>query len=94
MAHTDRDDARWFWKDHFDNHCTAFNLNGAPCICETSAWAYKWIAPYRYETGVPSWWHRDQRRQERTKLRQQLQYVDWDNLPTGEGKTYRRPYYW
>lgn len=105
MAHTDRDDARWWWHDHFkwnkgDTKHEARNwYMGWGCWCETLPDAHKWIAPYRYERDIPSYWKKDQRKAERGKLRQQVQKarngrIEWDDMPSGEGKMYRRPYYW
>lgn len=102
MAHTDRDDDRWFWHDHFkwDMHTrTSKHDFGKSCWCRDVSAARKWVRPYRYEAGKPSSWNRSQRKAERSKLRGQMQeartgHADWDDLPAGAGKVYRRPYYW
>lgn len=103
MAHTDRDDDRWFWHDHFrfDIHTrTSKHLFvWGNCWCSDLSAARKWVHPYRYEAGKPSDWNRDQRKAERSKLREELQQarngrIDWDDLPSGGGKRYHRPYYW
>jgi hypothetical protein len=101
MAHTDRDDARWFWKDHFawrkgnTKHCD-------PCRGEQSCWcehdgseSFPWRRRYSERWGRASWWNRDCRREERNIARTQLQKartgkIEWDNLTI----SYRRPYYW
>lgn len=98
MAHTDRDQKRYTYKHH-NEVCTKWVATGrwvaraGSCECDT--W---WDWSMRYMP-VPAWWRRDQRQAERSKLRQQVQraragHVDWDDLPTGEGRPYRRPYYW
>lgn len=44
---------------------------------------------------VPSWWNKEQRQAERNRLKTQLREVrDWDEIPTGDGRQYRRPWYW
>lgn len=100
MAHTDRDDARWFWHDHFqwnqgNPKCADSRRMTDVCWCKRMPGARQWINPYRYETGVPSEWHRDQRKSERGRARTLMQrarsgHVDWDDLVIA----YRRPYYW
>ena len=104
MAHTDRDDARWFWKDHFRYrgltapaccHWAAHGTEGTTCWCETLSEARKWVHPYRYESGLPSWWHREERRAERARARNRMQrmragHIDPDEMTID----YRRPYYW
>ena len=99
MAHTDRDDARWFWKDHFrwrGNVCNCHRWElGETCWCETMPGAYRWVHPYRYESGVPSAWHRDERRAERANARNRMNrmragHIDPDELVID----YRRGYYW
>lgn len=108
MAHTDRDDARWFWKDHFDWRRQFPNCEDAAghiwegrtnCWCHALPNHHAWANPYRYEYGVPSAWHKDQRRVERTRLRDELRRIrkgqlDWDEVPVSDGRRYRRPYYW
>ena len=104
MSRTDRDMDRWFWHDHFKWNRGASKHGGytwsAGCECDRLPGRRMWGSPYKSpEYGVPSWWKRDQRKQERTKLRQQVQrarngHVDWDDMPSGEGRMYRRPYYW
>ena len=101
MAHTDRDDARWFWKDHFRydsgarKHCRKWDGVGSVCWCDTLPEAREWVHPYRYEFGLPSWWNRDCRREERGQARNKMNraragHIDWDELVID----YRRPYYW
>lgn len=106
MAHTDRDDARWFWNDHFkwdfrthsSKHLRTWGNEhyGAACWCDEMPEARKWVHPYRYESGVPSSWNRSQRKAERNKLRQQVQKarngrIDWDDMPFRRGQDVSPP---
>lgn len=105
MARTDRDhpSRKRFWDWH-EKHCGCGCHNAVARYCYWNCSCLKadpnaprggevWVGP------IPSWWYRDQRRAERTKLRQQMREarngrIDYDDLPSGEGKMYRRPYYW
>lgn len=101
MADTDRDDDRWFWRRHYarDGDCTLRFSFGRPrsgCWCVGDFSSYYWRHPYRCpEKGVPSAWHRQQRRSERSHARDAIRKacngrIDWDDLTIN----YRRPYYW
>lgn len=58
-----------------------------------------WISPYASESGVPSWWNRIERRAERAHYRDldtraRSGHLDWDDIPAGTSRSYRRPWYW
>lgn len=101
MAHTDRDDNRWFWQDHFrpsSGRCTDSHHQrglGGTCWCNRRPSHWKWAHPYRYDFCVPSVWKRQQRKAERANARNQMDHArtghtDWDDLAIA----YRRPYFW
>lgn len=100
MAHTDRDDARWFWKDHFrwvdgGNKHSGYQWGEGRCDCRSLPDSRAWINPYRHEQGIPSYYHKDCRRTERGKARNLMArakagHLDWDELVI----SYRRPYFW
>jgi hypothetical protein len=98
MARTDRDQTQWFWKNHWANDCTRRNRWGTWGVI-THCWCERvrncWTQPYRYEKGIPSYYHKDQRRTERAGARHMMNqartgHIDWDELVI----QYRRPYYW
>lgn len=105
MAHTDRDDDQWFWKDHWDGEkCVRHQrvmVDGwsfrrtQHCWCEKRPDAHMRLHPYREEWGLPAWWNKDCRREERAKARDQMNkarngHIDWDDLTIN----YRRPWYY
>jgi len=96
MAHTDRDDDRWFWREHHRNICpNAYRTRrwGAPPLACEACNAEPVHQPWWANKGKEHW-NRSQRKAERTKLRQQLRQArDWDNIPAGTSKIYRRPYW-
>jgi hypothetical protein len=106
MAHTDKDDARWFWKDHFHwvrgdngphNKHSGYSLGEGKCWCEDMSADRAWTHPYQYEAGIPSWWKKEQRKLQRARRRTMMQRIrcgalDWDDAPIDD--VYRRPYYW
>lgn len=66
-------------------------------ICDRLWTGKNRIRYYISTAGYPAW-AKQQRKIERGKLRNQIQMarngrIDWDDLPSGEGKLYRRPYY-
>lgn len=106
MAHTDRDEARHFWKRHYGNRglgiegdCTLYTQPGGWGFIRGSCWCEKvyspWTQAYKYEKGQPSWWNKECRQQERAYSRNMMNkarngHIPWDNLTIN----YRRPYYW
>lgn len=102
MSKTYRDRRRWYWHHHFrHDHVFRWEVNADPCECyRTRSFADDlWCNPYRYETGVPSWWNRENRRVERGHYRNQLRNmragnVDPDEVQLYRTKSYRRPWYW
>lgn len=94
MAHTDRDIERVYWRDHW-LECEALDRRRGTCrVCLHLPPQYR-----LYDWPEPSWWNRMERKTERAKERNQIQRaragrLDWDDLPSGAGRIYRRPYYW
>ncbi len=98
MARTDRDQTQWFWKNHWVNECTRMRWQDRSyghhlCWCEQVRNC--WTQPYRYEKGIPSYYHKDERRGERAAARNVMNqarngHISWDDLVI----QYRRPYYW
>ena len=103
MAHTDRDDTKWFWKDHFRRP-----MRGGPRKCGLWSASFRvrghcwcdhvhngFTEPYKFEQGIPSYLHKDERRAERAHARNLMNkarngHIDWDDLTV----SYRRPWYW
>ena len=100
MSKTHRDAARHFFGQHFAHPGGSHwdRPRGASCrVCGTEE-ARTWARPYRFEKGIPSGWKTEQRRVERAKSRDLVNRarsgnLDWDAVPVGAAKTYRRPYY-
>lgn len=97
MAHTDKHDEQWFWHNHHWYKCPDHRRYGQPpahCdICATEPRRRYYVSTASYAA-----WCKQERKAERGKLRHQLTKArngrtDWDDLPCGEGKIYRRPYY-
>lgn len=66
-------------------------------VCER-LWYGRNRRRFSISTAAYSAWSKEQRRVERGKLRNQIikarnGHIDWDDLPSGEGKLYRRPYF-
>jgi hypothetical protein len=95
VAHTDRDSLRIYWRDHWrSDDCSGYWSGYGCATCKHVPAHWRW-----WDWPPPSSWNREQRKAERNKLRQQVQKArngrtDWDDMPSGEGKMYRRPYYW
>lgn len=102
MAHTDRDDERWYRYNHgtYDEcayrpgRCWSPVRLRPPQSCDICDRI--WMPPRHYYTGTKgkNVWNRDQRKAERGHAKGLMQrarngHVDWDNLSIA----YRRPYW-
>ena len=101
MAHTDRDDERWFRKHHrrSDECAWYWSLRmryREPRSCDTClACPPPWGGMGPLSDSGGSVWHRDCRRHERARARNLMQrarsgYIAWDDLTI----SYKRPYFW
>lgn len=102
MAHTDRDHPRvrrfWDWHDNTCG-CGCHEAERGDRLCRCVMTDPLCPRGERCIGPIASDWNRDQRRIERTILREQLRKVrngrlDVDDLPAGDQKLYHRPYYW
>lgn len=92
MAHTDRDDDRWYWREHHRNDCVnswRTRRYGEPerrCeVCNAEPTQQPW-----WHNNGKQHWNRQQRQAERGKARQALREArDYDDLVID----YRRPYW-